>query len=702
MTTTTTARTVVEYLRDRGHYMIETNSVKEHYKCACPSCASKNFSIHVNQQLFMCWSCGFAGGGVNKAQELLGDNGTGASIGPVAQLAVKNAKTNKMAKTKREPRQGASRIELCDAKGIDLDYAISIGWEDWQYQGKPAVRMPYYDTEGALLGYRYRVGINKGTRIVSAKGARVMPYGLQRIRDFRAGNYVILQEGESDWAALDSSDFNAIGIPGVSTFQPEWTVYFNGIKTTFVWQESGGNPDRHGRTPGQQMVHRISTYMGPVWVIAAPPEAKDPCELKQVLGEGSFIDRMHELMENAVRYDANEVEAAANPPKASKVKSSESEDEEWEMPKAMGEQTWSRGTAFDTTCGCEKLHINARRTASNIGKPINLTTLIHRHNDLWAERNPKNAEFHPLYQQGVKLGIFCVFLENPNLSASQNRMVDMVAGSLGMVDLSGQPVAAYTAINDCGAGASMNCDIHGMAFSSTHKCYQGFCPNCGTDASSNAARVTLPGMEGDANYHHVVLATKTYLPENLDHWGPALGKAMDKWQNIIKKASHWKLGKHRFYSRAHATYYQREGDRYVALTHWKLMMHEPEEGYMAKTLERIRAEMGAEIVDERRWQAGTTATMQITADFMTHFVGIDDTISHADQCKIFLGHYLATKGRHIFQAFNLFREKIALLPVVEPQICPEPGCGLKLREVISPRPPDATHVHNKDGGGRRL
>jgi len=696
--------TVVEYLTNIGHRLITTNSSSNKYRCACPSCGSDSFSISDDRNKFKCFSCEFHGGGVGAARKQLDDVAQKYGIGSAAKLAVKhardvrakNVKTEKMVKTQEIPWQGATVRQLCEAKGIDYEYAIgTLGWQDTTYgrANTPAVAIPYFDFDGKQIDTRYRVGISIGTRMVSRKGTHVMPYGLQNLSHYRSGNYIILQEGETDWATLDALAYNALGIPGVNSFKGEWAMYLRGIRDVYVWQEAGGKPDSHGRTPGQQMVHRISSYQGKVWVMESPPEGKDPCELRQKLGDDAFRLMIDQMMLDAKPYDALEIEAAERKaertikPTAVHRHSHSNDDAQEDAPRPrLADATWTRGSSFDVGRGCGGRHHKANKVARNIGKRVNLTSLVFGHRLEFIDQNPEIVEFYSLSTLGVKLCDFCIFMDDPRRNATQEEMVNLVTGALGQVDLSGQPVPAYLAIVDCGRESVMNCEVHGAAYGGTHKCYQGFDPNCGTQASSQASKIKMPNLEGSANYYHVVYETIDELPENADHWGPIFSKQIDAWQKVILKVSGWKASKDRLYSRSHATYYGVEEGRTFAVTTWKVLFHEVEEGCLNEVIGRIADAMGAIVVDERRWQIGQTATLQIVSDFMSHFIGIDRSISMREQSKIFLAHYNSTRGRHIFQAYGSLRKLIMDLPEPEAQICPVEGCGLKLKEVLVPKP----------------
>jgi hypothetical protein len=697
---------MIDYLVSIGWQYVITNRDSQRYLGPCPVGNHANddtdpkFSIHANGIAFSCFKCGFQGGGLRDLKEKMGhgDDPVARVSSAVAPRPILNTPKPAVVK-KSKGYQGATVAQLCKAKGIDYDYATStLGWKDCTYGrgNTPAVAIPYFDLDGQQIDTRFRVGISDGTRMVSRKGSKALPYGLQNIAQCRAGNYIILQEGETDWATLDAMGYNGLGIPGVNSFKAEWTVHLNGIKTVYVWQESGGTPDRHGRTPGQQMVHRISIWRGEVFVLEAPPEGKDPCELKMNLGEEAFAALLDQMMLDAKPYDAEQVEAAeaatdnkdsitpqARPAAVHRHKPEINLDT---VVERLGTPTFLTGSSMERGHGCHWGHHDVNAVSRKYGKPVNLTSLVLKHREEYKAQTPKIEEFPPISSLVVKLLDFCIFLDDPRRITSHDRIENLVVGSLGMVDLSGQPVPAYQAIVDCGRGMNMTCDVHGPAYNGTHKCYLGFDPNCATQASKQVERVKMPYLEGTANYYHVVFETVTQLPDNPDHWGPVFGKQIDSWQKVIGKAGLWKASKDRLYSRSHATYYGIQDGQRVAVTTWKLLLHEIEQGCLDKIVQRIASAMGAIVVDERRYQKGETAALQIVADFMTHFIGIDESISIEDQYKIFLAHYNATRSRHIFQAFGLLRKLIIALPEPEPMLCPEPGCGLRLREVLDPKP----------------
>jgi hypothetical protein len=99
-----------------------------------------------------------------------------------------------------------------------------------------------------------------------------------------------LVEGETDAAACWAHGVPALGIPGATSWKPEWTAYLEDIPTIFVWQEPGG--------AGKKFVDAIAGSLPEVYVIPAPPAAKDPCALAHLTGE-KFAGEMLGLMSEA-------------------------------------------------------------------------------------------------------------------------------------------------------------------------------------------------------------------------------------------------------------------------------------------------------------------------------------------------------------------------------------------------------------------
>jgi hypothetical protein len=127
------------------------------------------------------------------------------------------------------------------AKHLPVDFLTSLGLATVYIQGRPAVKMPYFDGDGAEIGARLRIALEGKNRFRWRKGSRVQPYGLWRLD--RSWGAVVLCEGESDAQTFWYHGVQALGIPGASNWQAAWAQYIEGL-TVYVWQE----PDQGGET----------------------------------------------------------------------------------------------------------------------------------------------------------------------------------------------------------------------------------------------------------------------------------------------------------------------------------------------------------------------------------------------------------------------------------------------------------------------
>lgn len=208
--------------------------------------------------------------------------------------------------------EGANIATLCPARGSNEEWVRDkLGWVDTTHWGVDAIRMPVLDVDGSFLANRYRISINERRKVVSEAGSHVYPYGLWLLD--RESPEVTIVEGETDTSAMTYNEFQTLGLPGVNTWQPEWRRYLNGIPKVYIWEESGVKSPTTGLTPGETMVRSCSRSLGQVFVIKAPPEAKDPAELAVLYGD-KFPERMRELMNSALPEDHSLPVADTMPP----------------------------------------------------------------------------------------------------------------------------------------------------------------------------------------------------------------------------------------------------------------------------------------------------------------------------------------------------------------------------------------------------
>lgn len=168
-----------------------------------------------------------------------------------------------------EARLGLTLPELATAKRLPEGFLRQLGLRDVRRHGRPAAAIPYLAEDGTEATLRYRLSLVGDSRFRWQPGARVMPYGLQRLPEARRAGWMLLVEGESDCWTCWHHRLPALGIPGKSTWRPEWREHLVGL-TVYLWQE----PD------AADLVEQIARDLPDVRVIAAP-------SVPDVFGAGS-------------------------------------------------------------------------------------------------------------------------------------------------------------------------------------------------------------------------------------------------------------------------------------------------------------------------------------------------------------------------------------------------------------------------------
>ena len=142
-------------------------------------------------------------------------------------------------------KEGCTLEAYAEKTRLPMGFLESLGIEETKYRGKPFLKIPYSDEEGKEVATRYRTALNKSKqgpdeRFKWKSGSKAMLYDLEplpKIREREAGRYVVLGEGESDVHTLRYYGFPALGIPGASTWQPEWTAHLAGVERVYILKE---------------------------------------------------------------------------------------------------------------------------------------------------------------------------------------------------------------------------------------------------------------------------------------------------------------------------------------------------------------------------------------------------------------------------------------------------------------------------------
>jgi hypothetical protein len=224
---------------------------RDEYWPLCPYHAdSHSGSFAVGKKGFKCFACGEAGG-LRKLAKHLGV--------AVLQRSGEGIHTH----------SSLTLDAYAQAKGLDAAFLRTLGIEESTYRGKKRLLIPYLDTSGHKVATRYRLSLHGPDRFRWARGSKVHLYGLWRLQEMRPEGYVILVEGESDCHTLWQHQLPALGVPGASTFKPEWVEHLNGL-TVYVWQE----PDQGGET----LASKVGGALPEARLIVPPQGRKDVSE----------------------------------------------------------------------------------------------------------------------------------------------------------------------------------------------------------------------------------------------------------------------------------------------------------------------------------------------------------------------------------------------------------------------------------------
>lgn len=170
--------------------------------------------------------------------------------------------------------------EYAAAKHLDLAWLKQTTGMGFAGVDKVGVwlKIPYMGEDGKMVTYRKRYVSGTDQRFSWPKGAKMLPYGLWRLKETEKTDFIVLVEGESDAQTLWMLGCPALGIPGASMFKAEWVTYLKDKKRIFVHVE----PDNGGQTFLRSVVTKLHEggYQGTVKLWSCDEYGvKDPSEL---------------------------------------------------------------------------------------------------------------------------------------------------------------------------------------------------------------------------------------------------------------------------------------------------------------------------------------------------------------------------------------------------------------------------------------
>ena len=178
----------------------------------------------------------------------------------------------------RSSRRGCTLDEYAKAKHLAPGFLKSLGVDDGDWYGTPAVKLPYKDEHGALIRMRKRIALHKDARSKKDnrfrwdKGSEQPLYGLWRMADIEHAGWVLLVEGESDCHTAWSYGLPALGVPGATNWDKAKGDLVPRLAALdlYVWRE----PDQGGDT----FIKAIQRDLPNARIIIPPSGTKDISE----------------------------------------------------------------------------------------------------------------------------------------------------------------------------------------------------------------------------------------------------------------------------------------------------------------------------------------------------------------------------------------------------------------------------------------
>ncbi len=189
-----------------------------------------------------------------------------------------------------QPNPGLRLEEFATAKQLPQEFLREQGLSDTTFNGRSAVKIPYFAEDGTTLATRYRIAMD-GDRFRWKVGAKPHLFGLNHISDARQAGYVALVEGESDPLTLWFHGIPALGLPGAKNWRESRDAkHFEDIETVYVVIE----PDRGGIAVLEWLATSIIRHK--VRLLTLPE--KDPSAL-HIADPADFRKAWDEAVQNA-------------------------------------------------------------------------------------------------------------------------------------------------------------------------------------------------------------------------------------------------------------------------------------------------------------------------------------------------------------------------------------------------------------------
>lgn len=264
----------------------------------CPFHQDRNasFSVDLKTGMFKCFACGAQGNFLTFWAQLHGTD-------------TKDAYKAILERYHIEPEKQTYTVEEYAAKKrLPADWLVETFKLESAVDkktGQPWIKIPYFDEHGgkALFRKRFKEGSPVRFKWSFGSAGKLRLYGEWRLKYLReVEKKAVLVEGESDTQTLWFLGIPALGVPGASTFKPEWCERLKGIETIYLHIE----PDKGGETFLQQMCQKLldGGYEGEVYRWSCGEYGtKDPSDLYIKLGKEEAAAKIRAALDSAQSID---------------------------------------------------------------------------------------------------------------------------------------------------------------------------------------------------------------------------------------------------------------------------------------------------------------------------------------------------------------------------------------------------------------
>lgn len=278
-----------------------------------------SFSVNLTNGLYKCFSCGAEGNYLDYLAARRGITTKDAYLEILKEhgLDERGVRVNQPARV--APSESYTVEDYANEKKLPADWLREF-WRINEGVDKSVgafLRMPYFDAEQQQILFRKRYPKGAAKRFAWSNGAsgKLLLYGEWLAEKMQDAGYAVLCEGESDTQTLWYLGFPALGVPGATTFKPEWAQRLAGLKLYLHIE-----PDNGGQVFRSNMLKKLysGVFLGEVFTFSCGPTGhKDPSELFIALGKDEAEKKLRELMDGAKKVDLvaeNTVEAIPGAP----------------------------------------------------------------------------------------------------------------------------------------------------------------------------------------------------------------------------------------------------------------------------------------------------------------------------------------------------------------------------------------------------